>query len=166
MIEIVVYSPQLKSPSFPAFIGKEHAVVCIVWKDETYNMFINKWTMDKLKYFLPVFSLLRSQQLQLSTSVVETSIDTFLKKLRNGETLDEIETLKIFNLLAYLSKFYPIFGVSFSMSKRDKTCLCSGCGLVADRKLQKCGGCKSKKVYYCSKKCQKEHWSFHKKDCC
>lgn len=42
----------------------------------------------------------------------------------------------------------------------NKSCACCG---NTTKKLQHCGACK--KVYYCSKECQKKHWNDHKKFC-
>lgn len=41
--------------------------------------------------------------------------------------------------------------------------LCANCGNAGNPFLQKCGKCK--RTYYCSKDCQKEHWTYHK-NCC
>jgi len=47
----------------------------------------------------------------------------------------------------------------------DDIMLCASCGItgVDDAKLKKCKGCYL--VRYCSIKCQRDHWSQHKRDC-
>lgn len=164
MIETIVYSPLLKSPQEPAYINKQHAVVAVGWRGRFYNLFINKWTLETLEIITANFTD-DFKRPKYSIKVVEKIVDNFLQKVKNCEQLDERETLLAFTELSFLSRFHPICGVSFKLTKRKKTCLCAGCGFVADYKLQKCSGCKTKKVYYCSKECQKQHWSFHKSDC-
>ena len=165
MIQNIAYSPLLQSPQQPAYIGKEHAVVTVGWKGQTFNLFINKWTLETLELILCNFSDRSFKRSNYSIQLVENFVDNFLQKVVKCDKLDQKQTLLAFTELCFLSNFNPICGVSFQLTKRDKTCLCAGCGFIADVKLQKCSGCKTKKVYYCSKECQRKHWSFHKLDC-
>ena len=47
------------------------------------------------------------------------------------------------------------------------TKLCSNCGIeeTDELQLQKCTGCNSSKILYCSRQCQKSAWKVHKKRC-
>ena len=40
--------------------------------------------------------------------------------------------------------------------------ICAGCG-AANRSLRRCGRCRS--VHYCSRECQRGHWSIHRFQC-
>jgi hypothetical protein len=40
---------------------------------------------------------------------------------------------------------------------------CNACGVQREEKMLRCSRCKS--TYYCSARCQKSHWSFHKLAC-
>lgn len=49
---------------------------------------------------------------------------------------------------------------SSKVSSRNKSRICKMCGREASERCAKC-----KKVYYCSEKCQKTDWKFHKSNC-
>ena len=50
-------------------------------------------------------------------------------------------------------------------SLRVEPWLCDGCGAREEMcgDFQRCGACKN--AYYCTKTCQREHWTLHKPDC-
>src|SRR5579883_1453912 len=49
----------------------------------------------------------------------------------------------------------------FTGKSKEKRCDAVTCSKTQN--LRACSGCKSK--YYCSRKCQKAHWFYHKFDC-
>lgn len=70
--------------------------------------------------------------------IIEESFGYYFK-------FDEVQEFKAFK------KDYPILK------------LCRGCGKDNEKQISNCTACK--KVYYCSKECQKEDWKIHKKFC-
>ncbi len=54
---------------------------------------------------------------------------------------------------------------STNNNKQHKIPICGRCRIPqrSNDKYKKCGKCKE--VYYCSKRCQKEHWEIHKYEC-
>jgi hypothetical protein len=61
-------------------------------------------------------------------------------------------------------EFYKEIVDSFNMSQQQALQLLKECGHCKKPNcIQKCSRCK--KVYYCTKECQKSHWTEHKKVC-
>lgn len=62
--------------------------------------------------------------------------------------------------------FYPfIDNTELSFVKKIAKSTCIECGVPSNTKFQKCSGCKTTKMYYCSSECQKKHWPIHKHFC-
>ena len=54
--------------------------------------------------------------------------------------------------------------VVWLLANRDPLpCVCGFCGIVTDEWLERCGACR--KVFYCTKECQKRDWAEHKRVC-
>lgn len=110
--------------------------------------------------------VVNSEMGSLSILFVNPNVDQLLI-LTYQEKDDEI-----FQKLAYASSAYKpdpvivMWDVHYNCAEHPNGCFdclktCSGCG--SKKTLSFCSNCRG--VYYCSKYCQKEDWSEHKKDC-
>jgi MYND finger len=82
------------------------------------------------------------------TKILNSIFFLFLKK---------IEIMSEKNLNELLAKINHI------VSKGHKHIHCAACGGSPTEKTNLCGGCMM--VHYCSKECQQNHWTEHKKEC-
>ena len=82
-----------------------------------------------------------------------------------AETAAQIRDKNTLHQDITLFQFLNMSSKDNSEAEDTSSCCCASCGTAEndDTKLKRCNACYL--VRYCSVKCQKEHWSKHKKEC-
>ena len=78
------------------------------------------------------------------------------------KAMQSVSTMSAVSYMSSVAKAEP----NAARALADKCCaVCkkSESALAKDVKLKHCARCK--KVLYCARECQKQHWKIHKKDC-
>jgi len=110
---------------------------------------------------------------------IETDIDDFVREFRyfykSSYVFKSEKSLEIFCKMYLLSRFVNskiliddcnFFALpELLIDEYQIQYVCQGCERISIDKMKKCGDCKSKSVYFCSKECQKQNWLKHKYQC-
>ena len=83
--------------------------------------------------------------------------DDFLEKHKDSKRVTESVEFMVSNMKSTIADYES------ALMKHGEV-LCDGCRkCVPVHTTQRCSGCK--RVYYCSRKCQKKAWKYHKSAC-
>jgi CRISPR/Cas system CMR-associated protein Cmr5 small subunit len=167
---------------------KRFSIVDVHWKYDSFGFSmenetkdniareIHNRTLDNFAHYLEHLpSIIPHNSIQVTKQEyknIEQEIDDFLRDMRYMDTCTQgvyiSQCLEIFASINFLSHYVqPQFDyqIKIKVTEHRIQYVCEGCQRPSYDKLKKCGGCKSKTVYFCSKECQIKNWPKHINDC-
>jgi hypothetical protein len=173
--KLISYSIKYPNKSNVQVDSNKELDIFMKWKESSVHSYINVMSYTKFQtvlansqkeYHENYFDKFTSTHQQTFIDITTALFDNFFKHYSPNVLVHIKLMIRMFCLMHFISH-HPnkkIWLSNVSFSYRLASC-CAFCQKPSEKNRKKCSGCKSKKVFYCSIDCQKQHWPEHKQNC-